>query len=165
MRFELTQRYRSSVAEVVGAYADPALYPTLVGLPNLGDIEVLDVSESDGHVRSRVRFAFTGDLPSAVTAVVDPDRLTWVQETDQDLGTGTAEFRLLPDHYPNRLSAKGTYRIDADGDGCRRVVSGELKVKVLLVAGKVEGAIVGGLKEYLAAEAPAVDTYIATARP
>ncbi len=161
MRFELTQKYRSSASAVASAYADADLYPTLMGLPKLGDIEVLDLSEVDGHVRSRIRYGFTGDLPSAVTAVVDPDRLTWIQETDQDLEAGTATFRLLPDHYPDRLSAKGTFRIVSDGEGARRVVNGELKVKVLLVAGKVEGAIVGGLKEYLAAEGPAVDAYLA----
>ena len=48
----------------------------------------------------------------------------------------------------------------ADGDGTRRTVSGELRVKALLVAGKVEQAIVSGLGEYLVAEAPAVDRYL-----
>ena len=41
------------------------------------------------------------------------------------------------------------------------MVTGDLKVKVLLVAGQVEHAIVDGLGEYLQAEAPAVDAYVA----
>lgn len=161
MRFELTQRYTSSPEAVTAAYADDALYPHLVGLPKLGGIEPLDRSVDGDTVTQRIRFRFTGDLPGAVTAVVDPKKLTWVQETTHDLTTGTTTFRLVPDHYPDRLKASGTFRVSADGDGATRVVTGELKVKAPLVAGRVEQAIVSGLGEYLDAEAPAVDAWIA----
>jgi hypothetical protein len=160
VRFEVIQRYDADAEAVTAAYADPDLYPTLVGLPKLGRIEVLGHDASPGRVKLRIRFAFTGDLPSAVTAVVDPHRLTWVQETDHDLATGTTTFRLVPDHYPDRLTASGTFVVAPTGSGCTRTVQGELKVHVLLVGGKAEGGIVGGLREYLTAEAPAVDAYL-----
>lgn len=174
MRFEIVQRFASDADAVAAAYADDNLYPTLVGLPSLVDIEVLDRKASAGKVRMRIRFAFTGHLPSAVTAVVDPSRLTWVQESNHDLATGAATFRLLPDHYPDRLTASGTFRVapqptttskaKAKAKGSTRTVTGELKVHVLLVGGKAEGGIVNGLREYLAAEAPAVDHYLAEQR-
>ena len=161
MRFELIQRYRSSADDVIAAYADTDLYPSLVGLPKLGGIEPLSTDRSGDRVTQRIRYRFTASLPAAVTAVVDPDKLTWIQETDHDLATGTTTFRLLPDHYADRLRASGTFPVDAAGDGARRVVTGDLKVKALFVAGKVEQAIVSGLEEYLVAEAPRVDTWIA----
>ena len=160
MRFDVVQQYRSPADAVISAYADPELYPTLVGLPKLGGIEVLDHQATQASARLRIRFRFTGDLPSAVTAVIDPDRLTWVQETDHDLEAGTTRFRLVPDHYPDRLQADGSFRITAEGDGSRRILDGRLKVRAPLVAGRVEGAIVGGLREYLDAEAPRVDQYV-----
>ncbi|CAN5421364.1 hypothetical protein BH10ACT1_BH10ACT1_10700 [soil metagenome] len=160
MRFELTQRYSSSAADVTDAYADPELYPSLVGLPKLGGIEVLSSERTGDRAVLRIRFRFTGHLPGAVTAVIDPDRLTWVQETTHDLVGGTTSFRLVPDHYPDRLKASGTFRVTADGDRAKRVVTGELKVRAPLVGGKVEQAIVSGLEEYLVAEAPAVDAYL-----
>ena len=161
MRFELRQSFTCSPAEVDAAYADPTLYPTLVGLPKLGDIEVLDHEAGDDRTRLSIRFAFTGDLPPAVTAVVDPRRLTWVQESVHDLARGVTTFRLLPDHYPDRLQASGSATVTDAGDGARRVVAGELKVRAPLVAGRVEQAIVSGLDEYLQAEAPTVDRYLA----
>lgn len=163
MRFELEQRFDAGSAAVIRAYADPDLYPTLVGLPKLGGIEVLDHSATADRAALRVRFAFTGHLPAAVTAVVDPKRLTWVQETDHDLSGGTTTFRLVPDHYADRLTASGTFRVRdaATGSGCTRTISGELKVRAAFVAGKVEQAIVSGLAEYLQAESPAVDRYLA----
>lgn len=160
MRFELIQDYSSSADAVTAAYADPDLYPTLVGLPKLGGIEVLDHEADDARARLWIRFAFTGHLPGAVAAVVDPARLTWVQETDHDLVTGTTSFVLNPDYYADRLKASGSFRITERGDGSRRTVTGELKVRALLVAGRVEHAIVSGLGEYLTAEAPAVDRYL-----
>lgn len=162
MRFELTQRYASPAAAVDRAYADPALYPTLVGLPKLGQIQVLTHDSTDGEPakRLRVRFHFTGSLPAAVTAVVDPDRLSWVQETEHDHDANRAQFRLVPDHYPDRLRCSGRFTVTQVGDGSVRRVTGELKVQALLVAGRVEQAIVSGLEEYLAAEAPAVDRWI-----
>lgn len=160
MDFELTQTYGSAAAEVTAAYADPDLYPTLVGLPKLGGIDVLGHEATGQQVSLRIRFRFTGDLPGAVTAVIDPAKLTWVQETDHDLDTGITDFRLIPDHYPDRLKASGTFRITEDGAGAQRVLTGRLKVRAPLVGGKVEGAIVSGLEEFLAAEAPKVDAYI-----
>ena len=160
MRFEIVQQYAAPASAVTAAYADVDLYPTLVGLPKLGGIEVVDHDADKTSARLRIRFRFTGHLPSAVTAVIDPERLTWIQESEHDLRSGQTSFRLVPDHYPDRLEASGTFRVDADGDGSRRLVQGELKVRALLVAGKVEGAIVSGLREYLDAEAPAVDAYL-----
>lgn len=160
MRFEVIQRYESSADEVTAAYADVDLYPTLVGLPKLGGIEVLEREGDDVSARLRIRFRFTGHLPAAVTAVIDPDRLTWVQETDHDLEAGTTSFRLVPDHYPDRLQASGTFLVEPDGDGSRRTIASEVKVRAPLVAGRVERAIVDGLREYLDAEAPAVDRYL-----
>ncbi len=161
MRFELIQTYAAAPADVTDAYADPDLYPTLVGLPKLGGIEVLDRDGDGKRATLRVRFRFTGHLPGAVTAVIDPQRLTWVQETDHDLSAGTTSFELVPDHYPDRLQASGTFVVVGHGDGARRVVTGQLKVRAPLVGGRVEQAIVSGLEEYLVAEAPAVDAYLA----
>lgn len=160
MRFEVVQRFTSSPGQVEQAYAGTELYPTLVGLPKLGGIEVLDRRDTDTTVDLRVRFRFTGDLPSAVTAVVDPERLTWVQETRHELGSGRTTFVLVPDHYPDRLQARGAFAITSDGAGAKRTVRGELKVRAPLVASRVERAIISGLEEYLVAEAPAVDAFI-----
>jgi hypothetical protein len=163
MRFELVQRYASSPDEVHRAYADPALYPSLTGLPKLGDIAVVD-HRGDPVDQLRIRFHFTGHLPAAVTAVVDPARLSWVQDTTVDHAARRASFRMVPDHYPDRLRSHGIATVTADPTGARRTVAGELTVQALLVAGRVERAIVSGLEEYLAAEAPVVDEWIRSRR-
>lgn len=160
MQFQVSQRFAHGPRQVAEAYTDPELYPSLVGLPKLGRIEVVSHARQGDRATVHVRYRFTDPLPAAVTAVVDPARLSWVQETVFDLAAGTTRFTMVPDHYPDRLSASGTARLVPEGEGARREVSGQLKVRALLVAGRVEAAIVDGLREYLVAEAPKVDAYL-----
>ena len=51
-----------------------------------------------------------------------------------------------------------------EGDGSLRQLRGSVRVKMLLVGGKVEGAIVSGLRDYAAAEATLIDDWLARTR-
>ena len=64
--------------------------------------------EVDGdQVVLRIRYLFSGDLSSAVTAVLDPKKLTWVDESLHDLVRHVVRFELQPDHYADRLALPG----------------------------------------------------------
>ncbi len=162
MHFDLTQRFAAAPADVADAYTDPDLYAALVSMPKLGSPQVLDRSVADGHVRLRVRYRFVGQLSAAVRAVVDPTKLTWVEESDHDQTARSATFVLRPDHYADRLAGHGTYRFAPDGGGTVRSVAGELSVRAPLVASSVERAIISGLREHFDAEAPLVDRFVAS---
>ena len=160
MEFNLTQKFESTAEQVIEAYASAELYEQLTGLPKLGGLEVV-ARQQDGHrVRLEVRYHFKAPLPSAVTAVVDPEKLSWIQETKFDTRSGRANFVLKPDHYPDRLKASGSFEITEVDGKAQRKIKGEVKVRALLVSGKVESVIIDGLKEYLKAEAPATDAFI-----
>lgn len=79
-----------------------------------------------------------------------------MEETTYDLARRTAAVRLLPDHYASKLHASAAATFGDQGDGSVRRVTGDLKVKVLLVGGQVEKAIVSGLTEHLDEEAQLV---------
>ncbi|WP_421119544.1 DUF2505 domain-containing protein [Aquihabitans daechungensis] len=160
MRFEISQEFRHEPRAVDEAYTDPALYPTLVGLPNLGDMVVLSHQRDGDTARLRIHVKFLREFSPAVAAAIDPGKLSWVQESTHDLAAGTTTFRFVPDNYADRFSADGRTRIAARGDGAVRTLSGEVKVRAPLVGGRVEKAIVEGLEEYLAAEAALVDRFI-----
>ena len=161
MDFTVTQTFAAGADAVARAYASPDLYGLLVGLPKLGAPEVVDHRVDGALVHLQVRYRFVGDLSPAVTAVIDPRRLTWVEHSSHDLVARTVRYRLVPDHYPDRLQSSGTCAIEPAGDGSTRTVSGRLKVKALVVGGAVERAIVSGLREHLAAEVAVVDRFAA----
>ncbi len=153
MRFEAEQAFRARPDRVLALYTDPDFYPALAGLPKVSAPDVLEHRVDGDRVLLRVRYAFTAPLPAAATAIIDPAKLTWVDETWFDLATDSASTRLLPDHYPDKMTASAAATFTAEGDGTRRRIRGELRVRVLLVGGKVEGAIVSGLREHLTDEA------------
>ncbi|MEX2257007.1 MAG: hypothetical protein WEC34_16345, partial [Acidimicrobiia bacterium] len=78
MEFELEQRLRGAPETVLDLLFDQEFLAARAGLPNLGGSEVLEVTRAGTTARVRVRMHFTGNLAPAVTAVVDPAKLTWV---------------------------------------------------------------------------------------
>jgi len=153
VRFAFDQRFAADLARVEAALIDPAFVARLATLPKLGAPTLLDQREDGRLIRQRIRYAFVGDLSSAVRAVVDPARLTWVEESTIDRERHHTVFTIVPDHYGNLLAAHGTFQLEAAaGSGCRRTAEGEVRVSVPLVGRKVEAAIVSGLAEHAAAE-------------
>ncbi|MGZ6969963.1 MAG: DUF2505 family protein, partial [Acidimicrobiia bacterium] len=112
-----------------------------------GSAEVVS-NERDGHiVELQVRYLFQADLSAAVTRVVDPSKLTWIEASTCDLSIHTTTCVIRPDNYANLLQGSYEAAISASGSGCVRTITGRIKVKVPLLGGKVEKAIVSGLSE------------------
>ncbi|HET6954791.1 MAG TPA: DUF2505 family protein [Acidimicrobiales bacterium] len=163
MDFSVDQVFAGSGDVLAQAYASAELYPHLAGLPKLDTPEVLDRQVDGDVVRLQIRYRFVGDLSPAVTAVLDPRKLTWVEHSTHDLAARTVDYRLVPDHYRDRLRSSGACTVtDRTNGGSVRTVIGRLQVKALVVGPAVERAIVSGLREYLSGEAPLVDRYAAS---
>lgn len=155
MRFRLEQFLPAAPDAVEDALLDPGFVERLASLPNLGKPELLDQrAEAGGHVvHQRIRYAFAGELSPAVTRFVDPARLTWVEATSFDRRTHIADFEILPDHYANRLTCRGRFRLTAEGGATRRTGEGDLSVHIPFVGRKAEQAIISGLADHARLEA------------
>lgn len=161
MRFRIVQDFDLPAERVQAGYLDPAFLEAMGSLPRLGSPELLEDDRDEQRVRRRIRFRFAGDLNSAVRAAIDPAKLTWVEESTTRLADLHTTWRIRPDHYPDKLDGAGEFRIEAMGeDACRRTATGDVKVKVFLVGGKVEAAIVSGMKEHAALERTALITHL-----
>lgn len=164
MRFRVVQRFDAPLGAVGSGLLDPEFLSRLAELPRLGAPELLGTEVDGDTVRQRVRYRFAGELSRAVTAVVDPDRLTWVEETAYDRSAHRGEHRIVPDHYANRLAGSYTSQLEpAAGSGERtvRTIEGEVRVRFPLVGGKVEKAIVGGLTDHAGLEADVLSRWLA----
>ena len=153
MRFHIEQFFDAPRDKVEAALLDEGYLARLGELPKIGRPQLLSQERDDGRVHQRVRYKFTGDLAPVVRRVIDPERLTWIEDSTFDPATHRTELRIVPDHYGQRLRCSMTIRFDADSDRTTRVVDGEVNVPMPLVGGKVEGAIVSGLKENIDVEA------------
>ena len=101
-----------------------------------------------------VHYAFRGSVSAAVRAVIDPSKMSWVTRTVIHLDELRSTWEVLPDHYPDRLTASGWHRFTPADGGAATVVSveGELKVHVPIVGRSVERVIVSDLRAYVADE-------------
>ncbi len=155
MKIAIEQAVPVPPAQAMAAYGTPAFY---ADRPVRDDIAVLDVvrHEEDGaRTLVEVHYAFLGSVSAAVRRVIDPKKMSWVTRTEVFTGEARATWLVVPDHYPDRLSAGGAYRFGPGPDGPDStvvVVDGDLKVHMPIVGGSVERVIVSGLTKYIEAE-------------
>ena len=162
MRFRIEQRLPGPLAAVEEAFADPAFLARLAVLPKLGEPELRHRAE-DGHlVHLSVHYQFVGEVSSAVRAVVDPERLGWVEESTLDRRTHVTTWTIVPDHYGSLMRCSGTYTLsERSATEVQREALGDIKVSVPLVGGRVERAIVSGLEEHAVLEAQVMAEHLA----
>ena len=163
MDFVIEQSYAADPDEVARAYTQPALYDLIGELSPRARPEVLGRTvDEDARVLLRIRYRFAAELSEAARAVLDPDKLSWVEHSTHEVARRHTDYRLVPDHYGDRfrIAAKCTTRRGPHG-GAVRTVEGRLRVKAAPAARDVEKAIVSGLREHLAGETRAVERFLA----
>jgi hypothetical protein len=160
MDFEIEQQLAGAPDAVQRLLLDSAFLAARAGLPKLGGSEVVERTVDAERARLRVRMRFTGDLAPAVTAVIDRERLTWVDDATIDLAARTGSHAIVPDHYPDRLTCQYEETLRAVDRGTQRVLQGALRVRMPIVGGRVERAIVSGLREFAAAEGTLIDDWL-----
>jgi hypothetical protein len=162
MRLDIRQQFTVPVRSVRDAYLDPTLYPCFHTVGKLGDIAVLSIHDVPEGRRARVRYRFVGRIPALAAAVVEPGKLSFVEETTYvgDLGG----FHIVGDHYPHLLDCAGRIELTALSGGCLRRVTGQLHVHLPLMARAtthlVERALVSGLAEALQAQVPIIEAFV-----
>jgi hypothetical protein len=159
--FTLRQEIPAPVDAVDQALVDPDFLVRMAELPKLGSADVVGHSRDGDVVSVQVRYLFQAELSGAVTKVVDPAKLTWIEDSQCDLTVHQTVCAIKPDNYANLLSGDYEATVTATGDGSLRTVTGTLKVHVPLVGGKVERAIVGGLRENAAAQTTLLTAWLA----
>ncbi len=148
----MTQDVGADIDAVDAALVDASFLARMAELPKLGSADVLTQERDGAIVRQQVRYLFRAELSAAVTAVVDPDRLTWVEQSVCDLAVHRTSCVIKPDHYANLLAGHYDAVLATTGEWTRRTITGSIKVRMPLVGGKVERAIVSGLTENAVAQ-------------
>ena len=161
MRFRIVVHIDAPADSVVATLVDTDFIAATASLPPLGEAKVLACERDDDRVVMQVRYRFTGKLPRAAKAVVDPDRLTWIDHAIHDLASHRSDHRIAPDHYPDRLQAHYSTEVSSEPGGSRRTAAGSVRVRAPMVASRVERAIVSGLEEHARAEAELLTRWLA----
>ena len=161
MEFVVEQPIAASPDDVEAAFLDRDFYAALGDIPDIAPPEIVGWHEHDGVTELALRYRFTGQIAPAVRAVLDPNKLIWVQESTVDHHTHRTTFTMKPEHYGSRLDCAGSYVFEPGPDGSTlQRVTGRVKVHFPLVGGTVEKAIVNGLREHIQSEAAIVERWV-----
>jgi hypothetical protein len=161
VHFEHEHHFGGSVERVATVMSDPA-FQTALDLPDLARPDVV-AHEADGPSRRLVlRYEYVGQLDPIAQRVVGGRTLTWVQDLRIDVRTGAGTLGFSADGVGGRADGTAAVTITATGDASsRRRIDGDFRIRIPLVGGKAERAIVPGLLRRLDVEADALAAELA----
>lgn len=160
MRFELRHDFSYPAPEVATALLDPEFQASLDGLGPLKSRQVLSQdTEAGGRVTRRVRCVLGIDLGAASKFLGDSEP-AWVEEARWDPEQMSWAWVIHPEVAEQLLSASGTMALQAQEGASTRLIEGEVRVRVPLYGGKVEGWIVEGISDAYEEEAARLEAYL-----
>jgi hypothetical protein len=157
VKFSTTQAVAVTPARAMAAYGSPGFYEGRSVQDHIEVLEVVRHQDTGSRLLMEVRFAFRGPISPAVQRIIDRNKMSWITRNEIRPDEARADWKVLPDHYPDRLSAAGVYTFEAgggEGDETGTVVGieGDLNVHVPVLGKSVERVIVSGLRKYFEAE-------------
>jgi hypothetical protein len=161
VEFEREHEFAGTVERVASIMSDPA-FQTQLDLPDLArpDVVAHDV-DGPSHWLT-LRYEYIGQLDPIAQKVVGGRKLTWVQDLRIDVTTGVGTLGFSAEGVGGRADGTANVSITATGDAsCRRRIHGDFRIRIPLLGGKAERAIVPGLERRLDVEAAAVGVAIA----
>lgn len=162
VKFGFEQRWAAPADDIMATYLDAAFWSGIDDFSNMAPPELLGIDRDDdaGTAVVRIRYKIDAKLPAQAARFIDPDDVAWVQETTWDLGARRADVRFLPVQAAGLIRASATIDVLTDGEDTVRELRGEFRVKIPLVGGKVEKAVVGDIGTNLEEEADAVARFL-----
>jgi len=159
VKFHLDHTFTAPLDAVEAVMVDPEFLQG-TRLPDVGPPQVLSREEDGDTVTLRVRYEYTGSLDALARRVLRRGDVAWVQETTLDRSTHKTTFTVTPRVYPERFACGGLMQLSHDGGATKRVIDGELRIKVPIFGSRAEGLILPGLRSRMNREAELLDEWL-----
>lgn len=131
---------------------DPEFAPRLLELPDVGDVEVVGTGSGSSGRWLSVRMVYDGSLDPIAARVLGSSSPSWIQTYRFDTG-GQGALTISPEHHEQLLRCHATVTLREEGDGTRRLMIGELTVRVPLLGGRAERALAPAILRRIDVEA------------
>lgn len=156
MKFELIHEFPFAIDEVERRMFHPDTPPLMKrGMPLLTDIELLEARRDGNQLKRRMRYQPKPVIDSVGGKKIEPEWMEWIEDSSYDFGTHKGTFLNVP--VKRRIAEvfdnHGTLRFEPTATGCRRVILGELNIKVFVLGKVAERLIYPHAKNILDQEA------------
>ena len=133
MRFEIVHHFDHPLEDVEAALLDPEVNRQVAArMQTILEIEPLELVEEAGRVRRRVRYLPQPLIKRVGLKKVEPRWMEWTEESEYDLASHRMTFVNRPrvGKVAALMDNRGSVELRAEGSRTRRVLAGELKIKV-----------------------------------
>ena len=165
MKFELVHTFECDMATFEKALFHPDLHKMLAqAMSGIKKIEPLTSDDDGKKVVRRVKYVPNTEVPSFARAKIKPEMLEWVEESTYDKERHRFDYRIvpnIPERWHDRFKSHGSYSVTEVGGKVRRVIDGEVTIKVTLVGGMAERYVIGQVKKNFDQEADGLRKFIA----
>lgn len=157
MHFRIVHEFDIPLDAVELAVLSPNLIDRLA--PRLPSIELVQQREhamKNGKFERVWTYQANVKVPAFAQAYITREMLGWDEHSIYDLKTHTAKWKIVPKVKPawrKFFNSSGTYELVPHKDGTRRVISGELELRVPVVRKVAERMILAEVKKTFEAEA------------
>ena len=105
--------------------------------------EMLEEREEDGVVHRRIRTVPDRELPGMIASLIGASKLSYVQENTFDRAANRLDWKVKLEVLTDKVDVSGSTVVEALPEGgSRRVVDGDITVRVRFVGGQIEKAVV-----------------------
>jgi hypothetical protein len=146
MDFRITHRFPGSAQAWWSVCKHPDFEAVIAQASDV-TMTLLSDETRDGVRRQRVRVVPRKELPALVQKAIGAPRFSYVQETEERAGESSLRWTVLPELLADKIRCAGTLRLVDVPGGCERTVEGTVEVRVTLVGGTIEKAVIDELRQ------------------
>lgn len=146
--------------EVATTLLDPEFQKSLSDIGALRERRVLSQETTSGGVIRRVRCVLDVEINGAAKRFLGEGEPAWVEVAEWSNASWVWTWHVEPEIGGDLLDARGTTRIVQAGKGTEKLIEADVRVKVPLYGGKVEGWIADGLRHAYDEEAVRISRWM-----
>lgn len=127
--------------------------------------ELLELRREGNRIFRRVKVhPQDREIPAPVAKVLGFSHFAYVEELTMDLDSNEGSWRTIPERMADKFDTRGTLRFLDAGGHARRIVDGEIDVKIFGIGTIVEKFICSDAEKSYAAAAAFARRYVAERR-
>jgi hypothetical protein len=156
VQFEIAHELDVSLDVVELAVLSPDLAPRMARLLSMIEsVETVEHSFNNGELRRVLRFQASAPLPIFKSHPVARDAMAWEELSTYRLADHSSTWSIVTkDEWRRYFRSQGTYRLEpAPGGRTRRVVVGDLEIRLSLLGPVVERMALAEVRKTYDAEA------------
>jgi hypothetical protein len=148
MDFKMEHSFDCPVGKITPILAAGEDLVPMEDLPNVSQRKVIERKREGTKLHSKLEWCVHGQIPKIAQKLIDPDKLTFLEQTVWDDETATFTTRIIPHFLKDKFDCRTTSAWSAiDANRAKRTFSGKLEIKIPIIGSIVEKTIIDYLKK------------------